>query len=173
MLIDKKKKKSKMKYKKLKLSAFLLLGFGLTSVTAQESVNATGGNASGSGGSASYSIGQITYQTITGNNVSVTQGVQQPIEISVITELEEAKNINLSVTAFPNPSADHLTLQIGEFEISNLSYQLYDANGKILLNEKITGNPMNIATNHLAPANYFVKVMQGNKEVKTFKITKN
>jgi hypothetical protein len=32
---------------------------------------------------------------------------------------------------------------------------------------------MNIATSNLAPANYFVKVMQGNKEVKTFKITKN
>jgi hypothetical protein len=64
-------------------------------------------------------------------------------------------------------------LLIGEFEISNLSYQLYDINGKILQNEQISGNSMNIATSHLAPANYFVKVMQGNKEVKTFKITKN
>jgi hypothetical protein len=64
-------------------------------------------------------------------------------------------------------------LLIGEFEISNLTYQLYDINGKILQNEQITGNSMNIATSNLAPANYFVKVMQGNKEVKTFKITKN
>lgn len=172
-MIIEKKIKSKMKYMKLKLSAFLFLGVGLGAVTAQESVNATGGNASGSGGSVSYSIGQVTYQTLTANNVTVTQGVQQPFEISVVTMLEEAKDINLSVSVFPNPSTDHLTLLIGEFEISNLSYQLYDINGKILQNEQITGNSMNIATSNLAPANYFVKVMQGNKEVKTFKITKN
>jgi hypothetical protein len=172
-MIIEKKIKSKIKYMKLKLSAFLFLGVGLGAVTAQESVNATGGNASGSGGSVSYSIGQVTYQTLTANNVTVTQGVQQPIEISVVTMLEEAKNISLSLSVFPNPSVDHLTLLIGEFEISNLTYQLYDINGKILQNEQITGNSINIATSNLAPANYFVKVMQGNKEVKTFKITKN
>jgi len=39
-----------MKYKKLKLSVILLLGLGLTGLQAQTSINATGGNASGSGG---------------------------------------------------------------------------------------------------------------------------
>jgi len=88
-----------MKYKKLKLSAVLLLGLGLTGLQAQESVNATGGNASGSGGSASYSVGQVAYQTHTGTNGSVSEGVQQPFEISVVTAIEEAKGINLSFTA--------------------------------------------------------------------------
>ena len=45
-----------MRHKRLKLSAVLLLGLGLTGLQAQTSVNATGGNASGSGGSASYSV---------------------------------------------------------------------------------------------------------------------
>jgi len=48
-----------MRHKRLKLSAVLLLGLGLTGLQAQESVNATGGNASGSGGSVSYSVGQV------------------------------------------------------------------------------------------------------------------
>ncbi len=73
-----------MKYKNLKLSAILLLGLGLTGLQAQTSVNATGGNASGSGGSASYSVGQVVYTTHTGTNGSVAQGVQQPFEISVV-----------------------------------------------------------------------------------------
>jgi len=162
-----------MKYKKLKLSAVLLLGLGLTGLQAQESVNATGGNASGSGGSASYSVGQVAYQTHTGTNGSVSEGVQQPFEISVVTAIEEAKGINLSFTAYPNPTTDYLTLEVKEFELSNLHFQLYDINGKLLQNEKITGNQTSIVMSNLVPATYFVKVVQENKEVKTFKIIKN
>ena len=162
-----------MKHKRLKLSALLLLGLGLTGLQAQTSVNATGGNASGGGGSASYSVGQVVYTTNTGTNGSVAQGVQQPYEISVVTGIEEAQGINLLVSAYPNPTADYLTLSIDEFDISNLSYQLYDMNGKLLQNEKITGNQTSIVMSNLLPATYFVKVIQGNKEVKTFKIIKN
>ena len=136
-----------MRHKKLKLIAVLLLGLGATGLQAQESVNATGGNASGSGGSASYSVGQVFY-------------------------IEEAKGINLSVTAYPNPTTDYLTLRIDEFDISNLSYQLYDISGKLLQNEKITGSQTSIVMGNFVPATYFVKVIQGTQEVKTFKIIK-
>ncbi len=162
-----------MRHKRLKLSAVLLLGLGLTGLQAQTSVNATGTNASGSGGSASYSVGQLAYTTNTGTNGSVSEGVQQPFEISVVTGIEEAKGINLSVTAYPNPTTDYLTLSIADFDASKLSYQLYDMNGKLLQNEKITGNQTNIVMSNLVPATYFVKVIQGNKEFKTFKIIKN
>ena len=162
-----------MRHKKLKLSAVLLLGLGLTGLQAQESINATGGNASGSGGTVAYSVGQVVYTTNTGTSGSVAQGVQQPYEISTVTGLEEAKGISLSVSAYPNPTTDYLTLSIGEFEISNLSYQLYDMNGKILQSEKIADNQTNIVMSNLVSATYFVKVIQGNKEVKTFKIIKN
>jgi len=162
-----------MKHKRLKLSAILLLGLGLTGLQAQESINATGGNASGSGGSASYSMGQVVYSNITGTNGSVTQGVQQPYEISAVTGIEQSKGIKLSVTAYPNPTTDHLTLDVKDFEFSNLNFQLYDMQGKLLQTEKITSNQTSIAMSNLAPATYFVKVVQGNKEVKTFKIIKN
>lgn len=162
-----------MRHKKLKLSAVLLLGLGLTGLQAQESINATGGDASGGGGSVSYSVGQVVYTTNTGTSGSVSEGVQQPYEILVVTAIEEAKGINLSVSAYPNPTTDYLTLRIDEFEISNLSFQLFDMNGKLLQNEKITGNQTSIVMSNLVPATYFVKVVQGNKEVKTFKIIKN
>ena len=44
--------------------------------------------------------------------------------------------------------------------------------GKLLQNEKITGNETSIVMNNLVPATYFVKVIQSKKEVKTFKIIK-
>lgn len=162
-----------MRHKRLKLSAILLLGLGLTGLQAQEGVNVSGGNASGSGGAVSYSVGQVFYTTNTGTNGSVAQGVQQPFEISVVTAIEQAIGINLSVSAYPNPTTDYLTLSINEFDISNLSYQLYDINGKLLQNEQVKSNKVNIVISNLVPATYFVKVTNENKEVKTFKIIKN
>jgi hypothetical protein len=162
-----------MRHKKLKLSAVLLLGLGLTGLQAQESINATGINASGSGGSASYSVGQVVYTTSTGANGTVAQGVQQPFEISEVSGLEEAKGISLSVSAYPNPTTDFLTLEVKDFELSNLHFQLFDMNGKLLQNEKITGNQTSIVMSNLITATYFVKVVKGNRDVKTFKIIKN
>lgn len=162
-----------MKYKKLKLCTVLLLGLGLTGVQAQETIPATGGKASGSGGTASYTVGQMVYTTNTGTSGSVAQGVQQAFKISVVSGIEEAKGINLSVTAYPNPTTDFLSLEVKEFELSNLNFQLYDMNGKLLQSGKITGNETSIVMSNLVPATYFVKVTEGNKEVKTFKISKN
>jgi len=158
----------------LKLSVLLLLGLGLTGLQAQESVNATGGNASGSGGSVSYSVGQVVYQTHTGTSGSVAEGVQQPYEISEVTGIEKARGINLSVSAYPNPTDDFLTLTVENTELSDLSYQLYDMQGKLLQNGKIESSRISISMNNLVPATYFVKVTQSNnKEIKTFKIIKN
>jgi len=165
-----------MRHKRLKLSTVLLLGLGLTGLQAQTAVPATGGNASGSGGSVSYSVGQVVYTTNTGTNGSVAQGVQQSYEISAVTAIKEAKGINLTVSAYPNPTTDYLTLSIDAsttLSIQSLSYQLFDINGKLLKNEKITANQTSIVMHNLVPANYLVKVIQGNKEVKTFKIIKN
>lgn len=162
-----------MRHKRLKLSAVLLLGLGLTGLQAQTSVNATDGDVSGSGGSVSYSVGQVVYTTHTGTSGSVAEGVQQPYEISVVTGLEEAKGINLSVSAYPNPTTDYLTLEVKDVELLNLHFQLYDMNGKLLQNEKITGNQTSIVMSNLVVATYFVKIIQGNKEIKTFKIIKN
>ncbi|MDY0143447.1 MAG: T9SS type A sorting domain-containing protein [Bacteroidales bacterium] len=165
-----------MKHKKLKLSVILLSGLGLTGLQAQESINITGGNASGSGGSLSYSVGQVVYTTNTGTNGSVAQGVQQAFEISMVTEIEKAIGINLTISAYPNPTTDFLTLSIDAsttLSIQSMSYQLYDMQGKLLETKKITHTQTNIVTSNLKPATYFVKITERNKEVKTFKIIKN
>jgi hypothetical protein len=162
-----------MRYKKMKLSVAFFLSLGLSGLQAQESLNTTGMNASGSGGSVNYSIGQMVYIVSTGPNGSVAEGIQQPFEISIVTAIEETKGINLSVMAYPNPTNDYLTLSIDEFDFTNLSYQLYDIQEKLLQTEKITGKQTNIAMVNLVPAIYFIKVIQENRELKIFKIIKN
>ena len=166
-----------MQHKKLKLSAVLLLGLVMIGLQAQETIPASGGKASGSGGTASYSFGQVVYTTYTGTNGSVAQGVQQPFEISVVTGILEAKGISLTVSAYPNPTKDFLLLEVDaastSLSIESLSYQLYDIQGRVLENKRMTANPTSIPMSQVLPATYFVKVTQGNKELKTFKIIKN
>jgi hypothetical protein len=173
-----------MQHKKVKLYALLLLGIGLTGVQAQEAIPATGGNASGSGGSVSYSVGQLVNTTNTGTNGSVAQGVQQPYEISVLTSMEEVTGISLNCIAFPNPASDYIHLKVDasasfgnaqdkSLSIHSLNYTLYDVSGMLLENKKIEDNETIIPIEKLVPSTYFLKVTDGDKEVKIFKIIKN
>jgi len=159
-----------MKHKKVKLSV-LLLGLGLTA-QAQQATTATGGDASGSGGTVAYSVGQIVYTTNTGTNGSVAQGVQQPYEISIVTGLEDTQ-ISLNVQAYPNPTTNYLTLNVGNLELSTLNFQLFDISGKLVESRKIISSTETIAMGNLSNATYFLKVSNNNKELKTFKIIKN
>lgn len=162
-----------MRYKQLKLSAILVLGLGLVGLQAQEVIPTTGGESSGNGSTASYSVGQQVYQTYTGAGGSIAEGVQQPYEISVETGLEEVKGINLTVSAYPNPTANYLTLTVDNFELSTLTFQLYNMNGKLLQSRQISSKETSIIMSNLVPAIYFVEVIQRNKKIKTFKIIKN
>ncbi len=165
-----------MKQKQLKIIALALLAFAFTGLQAQESINSSGGEATGSGGVVSYSVGQAFYNANAGADGSMYEGVQQPYEISVVTEIEGAKEIELSVSAYPNPTTDYLTLSVGKastsLSLQVMSYKLYDINGKLLQNKKLTGTDTQIDMSNYAPSSYFVKVVQENKEVKTFKIIK-
>jgi len=140
---------------------------------AQEAILTTGGDASGSGGSASYSVGQVMYNTHFGTNGSVAQGVQQPYEISIITGLEETDDINLTYTVFPNPTNDILKLEVEKYDNHNLSYQLYTMNGELMVSKKLTGNITSISMADFVRATYFLTITDKQKRIKTFKIIKN
>lgn len=161
-----------MQDKKFTLGALLLLFIGLAGIYAQEVIPATGGEASGSGGSASYSVGQTVYTTVQGTNGSLAQGVQQPYKISIVSGMEEL-GINLYVSVYPNPTIGFLQLIIENKSLKDFSYQLYDMNGKLLENKKTTNNETSVVISNFLPGIYFLKVIEGNKEVKTFKIVKN
>ena len=89
--------------KKITVISFLFFGVLTTTTQAQESVNAAGGNATGSGGTVSYTIGQIDYTCYEGNGGSVSQGVQQFDEISKFLT-DTIPSINLEMVVYPNPT---------------------------------------------------------------------
>jgi Secretion system C-terminal sorting domain len=160
-----------MRRKKVKLSFCFLFFLGLTGLQAQEAITVTGGNASSSGGSVSYSLGQVVYTTSSGSNGTVSQGVQQPFEISTVTGTKET-NITLQCVVYPNPTNDYIKLKIVNYKTGKLFYQLYDINGKLLENKKAEDNETNISMENLVSGTYLLKVTDNQKEVKTFRIIK-
>lgn len=140
---------------------------------AQQSAVASGGEASGSKGSASFTLGQVAYTSPATKGGSVAQGLQQSYKISeVVTKGSKLKD-SLLLTTYPNPTTDGVTLDIQNFQQENLSYALLSISGQVLKTQKITENTTAILLKEMAHGTYLLKVIQENTTVKTFKIIKN
>jgi len=154
--------------KKTTLVACLLFATHL--IYSQENIPASGGEAAGSGGSSSYSVGQLVYTTNTGSG-TVTQGVQQSVELYTLSN-PELTTVNLTAVAYPNPTSDYVVLVISDTNLTNLSYTLYDLQGKVVAKGLTAQVNTQIDMQSLATGTYVLKVNQNNQELKTFKIIK-
>lgn len=155
-----------MKKNLLLLFLFLLIVF----CQGQQTLDASGGNASGSNGNVSFSIGQLTYQSSSDSNFSVTQGVQQPFEIST-TLGANLTNLTLEIKVYPNPTASKLFLNYGDLR-KNSSYQLFDENGRLILERKISESLSEIEMDKYTSGIYILKVFENSTVIKSFKIIK-
>jgi len=141
-------------------------------MNSQDAFVASGGDATGSGGALSYSIGQVIYSTYSNDAGSVSEGVQQPIELVTLTNAD-LKSVSLSAVLYPNPAQNYCVLSITDAGLTNLSYQLYDIQGKQVGQGSIDQPKTQIALQHLESAVYLLKVTTKQTELKTFKIIKN
>ena len=140
---------------------------------AQSGTNASGGEGSGNGGKVSFSIGQTSYNSYKASNGAISEGVQQPFEISELSTQENIEGIQLAINAFPNPTSDYLALTISNLDENNLSYQLFDVQGRMIINESITNSLTNISMANLVSSTFILKIFKKNQNIKTFKIIKH
>jgi hypothetical protein len=168
-----------MDLKKLILGTYLLMGFGLSGLHAQYVISAAGGNASGSGGSLNFTAGQIVNTSLTGTGGTASNSVQLPFEIFIGSGLEEAGGITIQFSAYPNPVKEILYLKVEDYDLKDLSFQLYQYNGKLIRSQKLSNKETSIPMDNLPSATYFLKIIYtksnggSQKEIKTFKIIKN
>ena len=154
----------------LKTILFLLLLMCLN-LNAQNNITSGGIDIKGEGGNVSQSIGQINYTTISSDEGTMSQGVIQVWEITVISGME-VKNIELYCNAYPNPVLNSLSLLVENFEEANFNYQLVDLNGRIISMAEITDKISSIDMSSLVPATYIVQVIDKSSILKSFKIVK-
>ncbi len=165
-----------MRNKKISLGFLLYMGLGMAGLQAQEITMVTGGNASISAGVVSFSIGQLVYLTYPKTDSSKARNNPQHIDIVAVNGIEETKGITLHCPLYPDTDPDSLMLKVENFNINNLSYQLYSTEGILLENKDVESNITAIKMKNLAPATYFLKLIHSPytaflREIKTFKIT--
>lgn len=139
-----------------------LFGLCATYLQAQEVVTTAGSYGEATSGSLSWTVGEPVIETITDGTNTLTQGFQQ--SKLTVTAINNLKISGIELSVYPNPTADYFILSIDNVKTngrsSQLSLQLYDINGKLILQKKMTGNKQTIQMQNYKPATYILKVMQ-------------
>jgi hypothetical protein len=155
--------------KKSKLTLIFLISLQLS--YAQEIVPSTGGNATGTGGTSSFTVGQVFYTSNASSTGSVSQGVQQAFEIQTLSN-PGLLTVQLTAVTYPNPTTDYVVLKITDTALENLQYTLFDVNGKTIVSKKITTSITEITMKNYSIGMYLLKLTKKNQPLKTFKIIK-
>ncbi len=161
----------------MKIITRILFVLSICSITAftgygQEAIPASGGTATGTGGSATYTVGQLVFKQYNGSGGFIIQGVQQPYEISIVTAIENTEDITLECMVYPNPTSGDLKLVIKSLDYENMMYRLYNLNGSLLQGKKIEDRVTSISLNEFQTGVYFLRIIRNKQEIKVFKIIK-
>lgn len=147
----------------------LLAWFTNFMLQGQQQVVATAGDYNQTAsGSLSWTLGEPVIETYTVNVQTLSQGFQQGSVSVIYQEIKEELKIEISV--YPNPADDYVILAVDKPE--GLQYQLYDIDARILKIQKLDNISTRIEFSYLLPSTYVIKVISGDKEIKSFKIVK-
>jgi hypothetical protein len=153
----------------MKILPILFLCITVQYLIAQKGIVGSGGNASNSNGSISYSLGQIDYVAISNSTGAINAGIQQPYVI-LVSYVDEAY-IGISIDVFPNPTTDILNIRLDKFR-ENLRFQLVDLNGRIISDFNITDLLHSVDMQELPNSAFLLTILESSKPVKSFSIIK-
>lgn len=157
----------------MKKKLFILILFTSSFSFAQSDFVAAGSDGIASTGSISFSVGQAAFYYASNTSGNINQGVQQPIEIFELSNLE-FEDQSFNALLYPNPAVTSVTLSLSSVNPnSKLEYNLTDVTGKIIRSGRITSVETIIDVIGLAQACYYLNVKTSNKIIKTFKLLKN
>jgi len=139
---------------------------------AQENISVSGGESTSNDGVVSFSIGQVFYNNFENNDGSISEGIQQVYEISVISQIKDKQTNNIEIYAYPNPANDYIIIDIKDYKDEDYSFEICDINGKILFKNVINSTKTKAFIDETISSIYFIKILQNKTEIKTFKILK-
>ena len=135
--------------------------------SAQEVVSSQGETYSNANGSIDFTVGEVIINTGTNGTNDLTQGFHQTNWNFVgVEDFAPA----YQVTIFPNPTQDVLNIKTSVFE--NVTYTLYDAQGKLVLQNILFAEQTPIQVSQLAPGSYSLMLKSETQIFKTFKLVK-
>jgi hypothetical protein len=137
---------------------------------AQEVVTSAGGYATSASAKITWTIGEPVTETVTGASAILTQGFNQGDLIPTLIKNPDIPGLILKV--YPNPTRDNLQISVGDTDLENLNYILFDMGGKVVNKNILKGIESDIPFGNLTPSTYFLKIYQKKKEIGVYKIIK-
>ena len=141
--------------------------FASLAVSAQEVVSTQGDSYSNASGNIDFTIGEVIIDTGTDGANDLTQGFHQT-NWNFLGVEDFAPNYEAII--FPNPTEDVLKIRTSTFE--NVTYTLYDAQGKLVMQDKLSAEQTPIQVSQLAPGAYSLTLNKETHNLKTFKLVK-
>jgi hypothetical protein len=141
--------------------------FASISVSAQEVVSTQGDSYSNASANIDFTIGEVIIDTGTDGTNDITQGFHQTNWNFV--GLEDFAP-DYEATIFPNPTSEVLNIRTSTFE--NVTYTLYDAQGKLVMQDILSAEQTPIQVSQLAPGSYSLTLNNQIQNLKTFKLVK-
>ena len=141
--------------------------FATIYVSAQEVVATQGDSYSNATANIDFTIGEVIIATGPDGTNDLTQGFHQTNWNFV--GLEDFAP-NYEATIFPNPTEDVLNIRTSAFE--NVTYTLYDAQGKLVMQNILSAEQTPIQVSQLAPGSYSLTLNNETQNLKTFKLIK-
>lgn len=141
----------------------------LTTVTvsAQEVIATQGESYSNASANIDFTIGEVVINTGTDGTNDLTQGFHQT-NWNFLGVEDFAPNYEAII--YPNPTEDVLNIKTSSFE--NVTYTLYDAQGKLVLQDILSEEQTPIQVSQLAPGSYSLMLNSETQKLKTFKLIK-
>lgn len=139
-----------------------------TITTAQEVIATQGDSYSNTSMQIDFTIGEIIINTESDGVNTLTQGFHQTNWNFAGLE-NHAPEYEAAI--FPNPTSKILNISTSAFE--NVTYTLYDAQGKLILQDKLSSEQTPIKVSQLAPGNYSITLTNEIQNLKTFKLVKS
>ena len=136
-------------------------------VSAQEVVSTQGDSYSNAAGSLDFTIGELVINTGTDGTNDLTQGFHQT-NWNFLGVEDFAPNYEAII--FPNPTEDVLNIRTSAFE--NVTYTLYDAQGKLVMQDILSAEQTLIPVSQLATGSYSITLNNPTQNLKTFKLIK-
>ncbi len=114
-----------------------------------------------------WTLGEMVTETYSFGGEILTQGFQQAnfLYTSIVENAE-----NNEITIFPNPFSDIINVNTGEYK--GLQLMIYDLNGSVLIEKKVAKSNIQLDFSSFSPGLYFMRIGDGQKEMKVFKIQK-
>ncbi|MEN8156986.1 MAG: T9SS type A sorting domain-containing protein [Bacteroidota bacterium] len=115
--------------------------------------------------SISWTLGELAVTTLSGGDLILTQGFQQPFNTGVgITEIE----MDWQISVYPNPVIDELYIRFDISDPGDFLIEVQDVTGRLITQKQHDqvkpGDIVLLGTSHYTPGIYFLKVLNGDRQ---------